>query len=336
MIGDMRFRSTGADEETIQRVRRHLIGPGALLDEPSDVLLAPHDIPVFLSSVRARLPRAYPDSEPAERIHGSGCGLTRATAQASAFGEALERYSAWQRGANDNVRASYRELGQQAVNPEDFALYAEEQYTDPALHFGRFTDTTVLDWVEGWSWTQQRPQYIPTCFVYQEPCAGARQCIFHAVSTGLACSATDEVARLVGLYEVMERDAIMIAWLNGLELPRLRPPADDVVLNEIYRRLAAKRIQATVLDATTADTGLPVRIALVENRDGAPPECAVGMAARSEPLQAHRKALLEACHTMNWLHQLKQQQTESSAAVAAAPLLTFKPKFPWQNRRRVK
>jgi ribosomal protein S12 methylthiotransferase accessory factor len=99
----------------------------------------------------------------------------------------------------------------------------------------------------------------------------------------------------------------MIAWLHGLELPRLLPPVDDPVLDALYRRLQHAHRRATVLDATT-DIGLPVRIALVENAAGAPVECAVGVAAHCHPRQAHRQALLEAMHTLNWLHQLKDRR----------------------------
>jgi ribosomal protein S12 methylthiotransferase accessory factor len=117
------------------------------------------------------------------------------------------------------------------------------------------------------------------------------------------------MAILSGLCEVIERDAIMIAWLNGLALPRVLPPSHDPVLTELYRRLSHKHLRATVLDATT-DIGLPVRIALVENAVGALRECSVGMAARPDPIQAHRKALLEAMHTLDWLHQLQQRRPQ--------------------------
>lgn len=37
-------------------------------------------------------------------------------------------------------------------------------------------------------------------------------------------AASSEAARLAGRCEVLERDTIMLAWLYGLELPRLHPP----------------------------------------------------------------------------------------------------------------
>src|SRR5262249_28401570 len=147
----------------------------------------------------------------------------------------------------------------------------------PGFHFRPVDDNPSLSWVEGFSWTRQHSTYLPTCFVYQSPCQGAGECVFHTVSTGLACSPTAAEARLLALYEVLERDPITIAGPRGLELRRVRPPHEPV-LADLYQRLAEKHAHATVLDATT-ELGIPVRIALLEQRQGAVTACAVGMAA---------------------------------------------------------
>ena len=318
------FLPTRAVHDTVQRVWQHWIGPGAPFDEPVDLLVAPHDVPVWVSTIQARLPRTALTEPLAALIHGSGCGLTRLAAQAAACGEAIERYCASLPPGLPVVRTSAHALGLQGIAPSRFALFAEDQYATPGWHFRRGTATTVLNWVAGWSWTHQRVVSLPTCFVYQEPCMGAGQCLFHAVSTGLACATTAEAARLTGLCEVLERDAIMLAWLYGLELPRLRPPLDDPVLQELYQRIAATGLHATVLDATTPDTDLPVRIALVEWRAGVSAACAVGMAAHPVALQAHRKALLEACHTLHWLHHMQQHDPRPPTAGDAEPFAAFK------------
>jgi ribosomal protein S12 methylthiotransferase accessory factor len=215
-------------------------------------------------------------------------------------------------------------LGCQGIDPRRLALYAEAQYAAPNFHFRRLDEEAVLEWVEGWSLTYARPVYLPTCFVYQGRCGAerGRACYFHTVSTGLACATTAETAILSGLCEVIERDAIMLAWLHGLELPRVLPPVGDAVLDELYRRTAQQQMRATVLDATT-DVGLPVRLALVENTQDAPVECAVGMAARPDPLQAHRRALLEALHTLNYGHQLQQRRQRLPSPSAAFTPRTF-------------
>jgi ribosomal protein S12 methylthiotransferase accessory factor len=324
MAQPLRFHDRHEDEVTIREVLHQLVGPWALLDAPCEVLLTPHDLPIFLYAVSAYPPFVPHGCPPPDVIHGAGCGLSRTAALASAVGEALERYSAARCCTPEAIQARVGEFGGQGIGPQRFVLYTEVQYAEPDFHFHRMDENTVLHWVEGWSWTHARPAYLPTCFVYQGRCGaeGGRACYFHTVSTGLACSATAETAILAGLLEVIERDAIMIAWLNGLELPRMIPLTGDSVLDELYRRAAQKQIRVTVLDATT-DVGVPVRIALVENGTGDAVECAVGMAARSDPIEAHRKALLEALHTLNYLHQLQQRRPLLSSPDTAFMPQTF-------------
>jgi ribosomal protein S12 methylthiotransferase accessory factor len=123
---------------------------------------------------------------------------------------------------------------------------------------------------------------------------------------------------VAALGEAIERDGIMIAWLGAVELPRMRPPSRDAVIGELLTRIERQHLRATVLDAST-DIGVPVRIAVLETAESPPRELAVGMAAHLDPVQAHRKALMEAAHTHNWLRRLKRQRAPWRNPDAIAP-----------------
>ncbi len=215
--------------EAIQRVERHLIGPGALLETPSEILLAPHDVPAFLYAAKTHVPHLHSACPRLAPIHGAGCGLRRSEAQISAFGEVIERYSATRCCVSDAVLSTYRKLDYPSIHPGQFALFDNQQYVQPQFHFQSLHEDVELPWVPSWSWTEQQVVYVPACFVYQLPCTGTSTCVFHSVSTGLACASDIATARLSGLCEVIERDAIMIAWLYGLRLPRLQPVPEDPV-----------------------------------------------------------------------------------------------------------
>src|SRR5262249_29594741 len=129
------FSDTPADMETIQRVQRSLVGPGAGLDAPYEVLLAAHDVPVFLYAVTAYPPHLHAGCPPPEPVHGAGCGLTRTAALASAYGEVIERYSGWRCHPDAAMRAPWHALSVRGADPRCFALYAETQYADPHGHF---------------------------------------------------------------------------------------------------------------------------------------------------------------------------------------------------------
>src|SRR5262249_10256039 len=151
--------------------------------------------PVFLYATTAHVPRIHADCPPLRRIHGAGCGLTPQAAMTSSVGEVLERYSASRCCADEAIQTTARALGSAAVSPHRFALYTAAQYATPGFHFRPVDDNPSLSWVEGFSWTRQHSTYLPTCFVYQSPCQGAGECVFHTVSTGLACSPTAAEAR---------------------------------------------------------------------------------------------------------------------------------------------
>ena len=95
-----------------------------------------------------------------------GTGLTRAGAAAAAVGEALERYSASFVPADRLVFASARELGDDAVPPERFALFSERQYAQPGFPYRRFTPGTKIAWVEGQSLPDRARAFLPAELVF--------------------------------------------------------------------------------------------------------------------------------------------------------------------------
>ncbi|MGH7334221.1 MAG: YcaO-like family protein [Candidatus Rokuibacteriota bacterium] len=299
-------RPHAEDLDTLARARRRLSGPRGPLVGLSEALGATDDVSIFVGHGEGWAPREHPQC-PDGRIEGTGVGLTRSAALASTVGELIERYAAWRCCRADRVWASYSEVAARAVAPQRFMLYTKSQYAQPGFHFSPPHPMQPLSWAEAWSVVHQRASLVPSEFVYMERCRG-RGCLAHSVTTGLACAASAEAAAAAALCEAIERDGIMLAWLAGLELPRLRPPSGDPIVDELLGRIARQCLSATVLDATT-DIALPVRIALLEPAEGSAAGLAVGMAAHTDPVQAYRKALIEGAHTHNWLRRLQRQRT---------------------------
>ncbi len=293
------------DVDTLARARRGLSGPCAPLVDLTEALGGTDDVSIFVGRGEGWAPPQHPACS-GGRLEGTGVGLTRSAALASTVGELVERYAAWRCCRADSLWASYSEVAARAVPPQRFALYATAQYAQPGFHFSPPHPMQPLPWAEAWSVIDQRTTLVPSEFVYMERCRGAG-CLVHSVTTGLACAASPAAAAVSALCEAIERDGIMIAWLTGLELPRVRPPADDPIVRDLLERMARQRLRVTVLDATT-DIAVPVRIALLEPVEAVSAELAVGMAAHIDPVQAHQKALIEGAHTHNWLRRLKRQR----------------------------
>jgi ribosomal protein S12 methylthiotransferase accessory factor len=235
---------------------------------------------------------------------------SRELAEAAAIGEALERYSGSYIPADRVVIASAAELGEDAVAPERFALFSDEQYRGPAFPFRPFRRDTVVGWVEGLSVPDGRRAYLPAQLVYMPWAPQTREVrVGHATSSGLACGATFEEAILTGLLELVERDAFMLTWHNRLSLPLLDWGADAEIARLDCRYFAPSRLRYSAVDLS-AFLRVPTVLGVVH---GPPRELgALGVGAASAPRveDAWRKALAEAFSVRRWVADRALEEPE--------------------------
>ena len=221
-------------------------------------------------------------------------------ARAASIGEAVERYSATFIPDGLTV-ASAAELGERAVPPESFALFHERQHVS-GFPFARFTRSTRLSFVEGFSLVDGRPAFLPAQLVYLHY-AGSEPPIGYPTSNGLACGPTLGEAVLAALLEVVERDAMMLVWANRLSLPRLTWLDDPPI-----RALDAQAFVPTGLGYAAIDTstffGVPAAIGVVHGAPG--DRAAIGIGAGCAPTmgEAWRTCLAEAFAVHRWLRGL--------------------------------
>lgn len=211
-----------------------------------------------------------------------GRGTTPAAARRRALAEAAERFAAAVYDERAFVLGSYSKLAGEAVPPSAFALFSAAQHAEPEFPHAPFDEQTRIRWTWGRMLRSQRPVLVPAAFVHRPywP-AGGETMPADLPSTGLACGRTVEEAALNGLYEVIERDAIAIAWLNRLAVPTV----DAGVTSTCGARTLS------VHDIST-DLGVPVRLALLINAHET--IAAVGAAARLDPHAATAAAVAEA------------------------------------------
>jgi ribosomal protein S12 methylthiotransferase accessory factor len=190
-------------------------------------------------------------------IDGAGGDLDPERAAFLAVAESLERYSSCAWRPERMIWASATELG------ADLACWpscSAAELEDPACTLVAQDPDGPMRWVEGWSLTHGRPVYVPAMLVWLKNAPQSRAERFtHMVSTGCATH-TDPVAAVVsGLLEVVERDAITLAWLHRLRLPRLEPAPGELTPAELsaIERGTVAHIRTELFDATT-DLGVPV------------------------------------------------------------------------------
>ncbi|MCF2165239.1 YcaO-like family protein [Halobacterium salinarum] len=224
-----------------------------------------------------------------------------------AVGEALERYSA----------GVYRTREFEPHTPDHDAAVPPSAFVRPAS--GAAGDTT--QWVRGEHLQTGTDALLPAprvVFPPPNPDSG------HPITTGLGLGTAGADALLSGLYEVIERDATMLAWYStfeplALEVPLPSDTADDDTPADAFAALA-RRARAESLSVTpllcTQDVDVPV-VAVAVHRE-AWPQFAVGSAADLNAEAAAADALAEALQNWMELRALgPEQASQESGAIGA-------------------
>ncbi len=222
----------------------------------------------------------------------SGKGFSDKAARISALGEAVERYSAscWQPSQIHYARRA--ELDGKSFDPRALVLYAEDQY--PVLRYAPYSDDSTLGWVRGNTVGSEEPVWIPAIGVFLSYNARCHEEFLCPItSSGLASGQSLEDAVLKASYEVIERDAFMIWWMNRLPARRIdvadHPDPGTRELCSAYRRRGVD-IELYLLPA---DHAVHVFMALAIDLGAAGPAVVVGLGAGLDAAAAARGAVIE-------------------------------------------
>src|SRR6185295_4693626 len=148
----------------------------------------------------------------------------------------------------------FRDVAAHAIDPASLPLYAEAQYRQPRFAPRPHDPDQPIDWLWGVDVRTGAPVLVPADVVRPgRPGALIALC----TSSGAACHSRLPHAILAGLYELIERDAFSIAWMNRLSLPRTALPADPLGLFAEWQALDCE------LDAIDLTTDLDIPVLLV-------------------------------------------------------------------------
>ncbi len=178
--------------------------------------------------------------------------------------ESLERFfTLYELPAERVLRRRYAKIADQALDPRRAPLYADEQYREPGFGIQKFDPDMVLSWMWAFNMTKREPVLVPTDLVFGPRTQGR---IFDPTSNGAAAHSTLHDAILAGIYEILERDALFIAWLNRLSLPKLDIADTDVDPFDVRATLKALSIDAQFVDYTT-DFEVPVVMSVLRDEE---------------------------------------------------------------------
>ncbi|WP_253738625.1 YcaO-like family protein [Halohasta salina] len=288
---ELAHRSVGV-EDALSRAERAVDDRVGLITEVGERESFP--VPYYIAATADTT--GFSDVRAAEFAAGVDPDWDRAYMKA--LGEALERYAAgvYRRGDLDggSVRTRSR-----PVPPSRFVRPDDAETPDPEQR---------IEWVDGVDLRTEERVSLPAEFVqFPPPTRRYRP----PITTGLGLGNSTVEATLSGLYEVIERDATMLAWYSTFE--PLGLAVDDPAVDELRKRARAESLSVTPL-LVTQDVDVPV-VAVAVHRDGEWPRFAVGSAADLDPNAAVRSALAEALQ--NWM-ELRALGPEAAADESGA------------------
>jgi ribosomal protein S12 methylthiotransferase accessory factor len=236
----------------------------------------------------------YRTAKQSERMT-AGKGETEREAMLGAIGEALERYCSYQHDASAVFTATAAELGAAAIRPADFVLYSDRQYATPGFNYARPGDETPIGWIRAVELPNRTEAFAPSSLIHLYfDVAGPNGFFCPPTSNGLAAGPSLNAAILGGLYELIERDAFLVCWMNRLPARRVDDSSLGGVAASITAHYARFGVEAHVFDITT-DIPVTAMMALAVDRSGDGPAVVVGLGCHLKPAVALTKALMEVC-----------------------------------------
>lgn len=264
-----------------------------------------NDAPFFYRyTIRGTYPEGITDGVHPD-VHGLGFSKNREMALSKAVGEFLERYFLTLYYKKDLIRASPRSLKEKHRRVLDLALLAGFSEEQKAKNPRRvWNDDSVFFWEKGFRIATGESTHIPAQLVYwnyrlsDEP---PEPFLAEGNTNGCGGMFSKEGAILSGLYELIQRDAFLIFWLNSVSPPKIKPESvPDEEFQTILEESKRYGFMVHCLN-TTLDTGIPSFVVVLENAlVSVGPHLAMGGGCEKNPAQALRRALEEAWSLYHW------------------------------------
>ncbi|MFB5673430.1 TOMM precursor leader peptide-binding protein [Paenibacillus terreus] len=255
-------------------------------DERTGVLSQKMSIPASIfAEVAMRVP-----SPSGDEIVG-GKSLSFKSSETVAALEGLERLCGTSpRGKKNVVFASYRELGEDAINPAEAGTYSQEQYSMPDFPYQPFDPDLPVPWVWGYSFSKQKPILVPEQLAYYSGTAG----FVHEFSNGCALGGSLAEAIFHGILEIVERDSFLMTWYAQLPLPLLEPSANqDSMVQLMMERMRFVAGYDVFFYNSTMEHGIPSVWAVAKNRKQGGPNLLCSAGAHVDINRAIKSALFE-------------------------------------------
>ncbi|HEY2172017.1 MAG TPA: YcaO-like family protein, partial [Candidatus Angelobacter sp.] len=254
---------------------------------PVHLCCAPcRDVHIFVADIF----RQSLNGEKSRYARALGADSSFSVAKIKAAMEALE-ILAIERPEDATIIGSYSKFKDSAVYPPALLLFSEQEQSTSSFPFVRYSDDLAVEWVCGYDLCGRTPVLVPMDCVFT--CVESQQPLVRVDTTGGAAHIDLYQSVLHGLYEVIERDALMITWLCRMGGMRVDLHHEEGPLVDVFQAWAKEiRGECTAFEITT-EVGIPTFVALIFS-DSLGGSVAVGAGANLSRQKALEKSLLEA------------------------------------------
>ncbi len=203
-----------------------------------------------------------------KELGASGVSLSnREIALLKCLGETIERYSL----------SSYKEKKVKHIKADNW-LHRKFPLSafSPVIR-----ENGLVSYIEGINLMKKNTTVIPAKLVYLNYKSSRKEIDYRypLVSTGAAGGFNFESSVLRGIYEVIERDAFVCAYLNSIRLPMIDiNEQKDKDLLSVLKSIKRYNLELSIFDATN-DLGIPSFISILVDRTGLGPAVSVGAKA---------------------------------------------------------
>ncbi|HAC62420.1 MAG TPA: adenylate cyclase [Cyanothece sp. UBA12306] len=246
----------------------------------------------------------------------AGKGQTDEQAKVSSFCEAIERYSISFQGNENRLQASYYQLGDKAIDPNQCMNFSPLQYNDRREWNSRcsslfqqvpepFNKEREIEWTPVWSLTAQDFKYLPTAYCYHGYPNPWGDC--WSDTNGCATGNTLEEAILQGFLELVERDCVALWWYNCLKKPAVELDSfEKPYFQQLKNYYHSIHRDLWVLDLTS-DLKIPTFAAITRRTDREVEDIVLGFGSHFDPMIAIGRALVEVNQILPAVLSVNQQ-----------------------------
>lgn len=247
----------------------------------------------------------YTDGHPKVGTASGSSFVSVEEALVKCLSEAAERFCLATYRKNQITYSSYSSLKENALDPFLYTGYEEDREKE-------------IGWVSGGNLTNNSSCLVPAQLVFFNYILGSEELSLRqpGISTGGAGGFDKESVLLNGIYEVIERDAFMNAYLNSISLPRINIKSiKNKTIGMILEVCDRYKLELHVFDASN-DLQIPTYVSVLLDRTGLGAPISVGAKTGLREENAILGSVMESLTLRTWLRRLRGDESQAHTKIS--------------------